>query len=131
MKNLVYFLFLMLSWETWAQTDTTTIKIKAKIINTSSKKEISGVTVINKTKTITTVSDDHGNFEIVASLNDVLFFSHLAYEHTKVEVSSTWLQAKIKTITLLEKVNEIEPILISHLLLTGYLQIDTKHHLLK
>jgi electron transfer flavoprotein beta subunit len=33
------------------------------------------------------------------------------------------LQAKIKTITLLEKVNEIEPILISHLLLTGYLQI--------
>ena len=50
MKNLVYFCFLMLSWETWAQTDTTTIKIKAKIINTSSKKEISGVTVINKTK---------------------------------------------------------------------------------
>ena len=36
------------------------------------------------------------------------------------------MQAKIKTITLLEKVNEIEPILISHLLLTGYLQIDTK-----
>ncbi|WP_396188940.1 carboxypeptidase-like regulatory domain-containing protein [Flavobacterium sp.] len=126
MKNLVYFLFLMLSCGTWAQTDTTTIKIKAKIINSSSKKEIAGVTVINKTKTITTVSDDHGNFEIVASLNDVLFFSHLAYEHTKVEVSSTWMQAKIKTITLLEKVNEIEPILISHLLLTGYLQIDTK-----
>lgn len=126
MKNLLFVLFLMVSFGIHAQNDTLAIKIKAKISSGVSKKEIAGVTVINKTKSITSVSDDAGFFEMLVSPSDQLFFSHISYENVKLEITQNWINSKSKIITLYEKVNEIEPILITELILTGYLEVDTK-----
>ena len=126
MKNLIYILFLFVSFAVKGQNDSLAVKIKAKIVNSVSKNSITGVTIINKTKSITSVSDENGFFEIVVSPNDVLFFSHISYEYAKIDVTNTWLNLKNKQITLYDKVNEIEPVLISEILLTGYLEIDTK-----
>lgn len=126
MKNLFCVLFLIVSFGIHAQNDTLAVKIKAKISNGVSKKDIAGVTVINKTKSITSVSDDAGFFEILVSPSDLLFFSHISYENVKLEITQNWINSKSKIIFLNEKINEIEPVLITELILTGYLEIDTK-----
>ncbi len=48
-----------------------------------------GVSIKVKGKSIQAVTDSKGNFNIQASLNDVLVFSYIGYENTEVSISST------------------------------------------
>lgn len=126
MNRFVVVLLLFFGCQVFAQSDSLAIKINAKIVSATNHKTISGVTVINKTASTTTVSDENGNFQLIAHPNDVLFFSHIAYSFLKLEVTSSWLATINKEINLTERTKEIEAILITGYQLTGYLEIDTK-----
>ena len=91
MNRFIVIVVLFFSSQIFAQTDTLAIKIKAKIVSATDHKVISGVTVINKTTSTTTVSDENGNFELITHPNDVLFFSHIAYTFLKMEVTPNWI----------------------------------------
>jgi len=126
MNRVIIVLVLFFGCQVFAQSDTLAIKIRAKIVSATDHKVISGVTVINKTTSTTTVSDENGNFELLAHPNDVLFFSHIAYSFLKIEATSSWIATSNKQINLAERTKEIEAILITGYQLTGYLEIDTK-----
>lgn len=124
-RILVVFLFFF-SFQIFAQTDSLAVKVKAKLISVANHQAVSGVTVINKTSSTTTVSDENGNFELVVHPNDVLFFSHIAYNYLKIEATTSWIATLNKQISLAERTKEIEAVLITGYQLTGYLEIDTK-----
>ncbi|MEY2703937.1 MAG: hypothetical protein RLY43_2576 [Bacteroidota bacterium] len=126
MNRISVVILLLFSYQVFAQTDSLAVKIKAKLVSVTDHKAISGVTVINKTSSLTTVSDENGNFELLTHPNDVLFFSHIAYSFLKIEATPVWIATLSKQISLAERTNEIEAVLITGYQLTGYLEIDTK-----
>lgn len=125
MKKLVYIFILIWSVFGFSQTDSLQIKITGKIVDLKSNEAVSRVTILNKNNLVSTLASENGQFEIVANLNDKLLFSHLGYNYVEIEVTNTWLKGN-KTITLSEKVTEIETVLVLKYPLTGYLEIDTK-----
>lgn len=125
MKKLVYIFILIWSVFGFSQTDSLQIKITGKIVDLKSNEAVSRVTILNKNNLVSTLASEDGQFEIVANLNDKLLFSHLGYNYVEIEVTNTWLKGN-KTITLSEKVTEIETVLVLKYPLTGYLEIDTK-----
>lgn len=126
MNRFIVIVVLFFSSQIFAQTDTLAVKIKAKIVSVSDSNGISGVTIINKTTSKTTVSDENGSFELMVQPYDLLFFSHISYESRKIEVDAVWLAATHKQISLTERTKEIEAVFITGYQLTGYLEIDTK-----
>lgn len=126
MNRFIVVIVILFGCKVYAQTDSLAVKIKAKLVSVTDHKAISGVTVINKTSSLTTISDDNGIFEILVQPNDVLFFSHISYEFLKFDVSPAWLTSSMKQIVLAERTKEIEAVLITGYQLTGYLEIDTK-----
>ena len=124
MNRISVVILLLFSYQVFAQTDSLAVKIKAKLVSVTDHKAISGVTVINKTSSLTTVSDENGNFELLTHPNAVLFFSHTAYSFLKIEATPVWIATLNKQISLAERTNEIEAVLITGYQLTGYLEID-------
>ncbi len=122
----IAFLFLIFSTVFgFSQTDSLQIKVKGKIIDIKTKMSIARVTVLNKNTTAVVLASEDGQFEISAKINDKLLFSHLGYTYAEVEVNQKWMSGN-KIISLIEKENEIETVLVTSYTLTGYLEIDTK-----
>ena len=122
----IAFLFLIFSTVFgFSQTDSLQIKVKGKIIDIKTKMSIARVTVLNKNTTAVVLASENGEFEISAKINDKLLFSHLGYTYAEVEVNQKWMSGN-KIISLIEKENEIETVLVTSYTLTGYLEIDTK-----
>lgn len=125
MKKIAYLLLLFFSVLGFSQTDSLQLKVKGKISDIKTNTSISRVTVVNKNNSSVVLASENGEFEIFANVNDKLLFSHLGYNYAEVEVSQKWLSGS-KNIQLIEKVNEIETVVVTSYNLTGYLEIDTK-----
>jgi hypothetical protein len=125
MKKATYLFLLFFSFFGFSQIDSVQQKVKGKILDIKTNASIGRVTVVNKNNSAVVLASENGEFEINANKNDKLLFSHLGYNYTEVEVNQKW-HLESKTIFLSEKVNEIETVVVSSYVLTGYLVIDTK-----
>lgn len=125
MRKISFLLLLFFSVFGFSQTDSLQLKVKGKIMDIKTNTSIARVTVLNKNNSAVVLASENGEFEISATLNDELLFSHLGYNYTEVKVSQKWLSGN-KTILLSEKITEIETVVVTSYKLTGYLQIDTK-----
>lgn len=94
------------------------------IIDLSTDKPIDRVNIVNLNQVIGTSSDDNGNFEIVAKLNDTLHLSYLGYKSIKVRVTNDWLKFGETKIGMTELALALEEVVVNQLKLTGYLAID-------
>jgi hypothetical protein len=84
-------------------------KITAKIYG--DKSSIKYIKVSNKTTGFITYSDEYGNFNIIAKLNDSLFFESSFYEKEKIKIDSIKLNEKF-VVQLKEKINELEEVVL-------------------
>ena len=125
MRKIIYIYFLLFTAVVFSQQDSLQLKVKGKITDIKTNTSIARVTVLNKNNSSVVLASENGEFEITANMNDKLLFSHLGYNYVEVEVNQKWLSGN-KTIQLIEKVNEIEPVMVTSYNLTGYLVIDTK-----
>lgn len=125
MKKVIYICFLLFVTVGFSQQDSLQIKVKGKIVDVKTNTAIARVTVLNKNNSTVVLASENGEFEIIANTNDKLLFTHLGYNFAEVEINQKWLAGN-KTIQLIEKVTEIETVLVTSYTLTGYLQIDTK-----
>jgi hypothetical protein len=116
-KPLYYILcFFCFSINTYAQQS----QIRGQITNNS---EVEGIHVLNKTAGINSITDQYGNFEISASINDTIWFASLQYRLKEVVVTAYVIDDQPLQIELLAAVNELPEVVIGNQL-SGDLRKD-------
>ena len=86
MKHLQIHVILLLTCITSFAQDPTTVK--GTVIDVSTDLPIDRVNIVNLNQVIGTSTDDNGEFEIRAEVNDTLHFSYLGYKSIKVRVTN-------------------------------------------
>ncbi|WP_460218494.1 carboxypeptidase-like regulatory domain-containing protein [Psychroserpens sp. MEBiC05023] len=116
--------------ETTASQDSTFSQVrtyvKGTVIDLNTNKPIDRVNIVNLNQVIGTSTDDNGDFEIRAKLNDTLHLSYLGYKSIKVRVTNDWLKFGETKIGMTELALALEEVVVNQLKLTGYLEIDVK-----
>ena len=101
--------------------------VKGKVQSETSKAILQNVHVLNLTKVKGTITNNEGEFEINAKLNDTLYFSYIGYKPLKVVVTNDLIRFDENTIELTELAFALEEVIIKPYQLTGYLEIDVKN----
>jgi len=97
--------------------------LKGVISNVEDKE---GIHVFNEAFQKFTVTDEYGEFEISAAVNDVIAFSGIQYELKTILITEEHIESGFLEVLLTEKVNELDEVFIGYKL-TGDLSIDAKH----
>lgn len=100
--------------------------VMGTIIDVSTDLPIDRVNIVNLNQVIGTSSNDEGEFEIKANVNDTLHFSYLGYKSIKVRVTNDWLKFGKTKIGMTELALALEEVVVKQLKLTGYLAVDIK-----
>ncbi|MCK8481994.1 carboxypeptidase-like regulatory domain-containing protein [Psychroserpens algicola] len=100
--------------------------VKGTVIDLSTDTPIDRVNIVNLNQVIGTSTDDNGDFEIRAQLNDTLHLSYLGFKSIKVRVTNDWLKFGETKIGMTELALALEEVVVNQLKLTGYLEIDVK-----
>lgn len=125
MKKLIFlFTFVLVSAHSIAQEQET---VKGKIVRAGSISPMENVNIVNLSQVIGTATNNKGEFEIKAKVNDTLHLSYLGYKSIKVRVTSDWIKFRASTtIEMTELALALEKVVVTQLKLTGYLEIDIK-----
>lgn len=102
-------------------------KLSALVINAQDESMMESVHVINLNKVIGTITNEKGEFNIMASVNDTLYFSYLGFKPQKVRVTNDMFKFKDTKIALTELAYALEEVIVTSYNLTGYLEIDIKN----
>lgn len=98
-------------------------EIKGKLIASD---DVEGIHILNKTASKFTISNDKGEFTIVAKATDTLFISSLVYENKEIIITEEQESSNSIEIKLEEKVNELDKVVVGKIL-TGSLQSDLEN----
>lgn len=100
-----------------------TVTVKGKV---DSQVDVENIHVINKTAQVFTITNRNGEFEITASLNDVIVFSSIQQKLKSVIVDKNVILFKALRVTLEEQINELDEVLVGKIL-TGNLHLDVQN----
>ncbi|MEO0059871.1 MAG: hypothetical protein RLZZ312_1518 [Bacteroidota bacterium] len=126
MKYTIQIILLLLSTFVFAQDKEVIQLIKGIIKSENTSKTVSNANIININMMKGSVSDQKGEFEIAARVNDTLHISFLGYKSINVRVTNDWIKNKTQEVSLTEKAYALEEIVIRPYRLTGFLDIDIK-----
>jgi helix-turn-helix protein len=126
MKYLAVFFFTLLSSLLFAQGKEESATIKGLIKDDTTGLIIANVNVINVNTVKGAVTDEKGEFSLMAFANDTLHISLLGYKSIKVKVTNDWIKNKTTTIQMTQKAYALEEVTVRAYVLTGYLEIDAK-----
>ncbi|MBR9915547.1 MAG: carboxypeptidase-like regulatory domain-containing protein [Algicola sp.] len=110
----------------YAQETEEPTSVKGTVIDLGSDQPMDRVNIVNLNQVIGTSTDDEGNFEIQAKVNDTLHLSYIGYKSIKVRVTNDWLKFGETKIGMTELALALEEVVVNQLKLTGYLDIDVK-----
>ncbi len=122
-KHLILFTCVLTTAFCFAQDNTT---VKGVVINSADDSILESVNIVNLNEVVGTSTNDKGEFEIKAKVNDTLHFSYLGFKSIKVRVTNDWLKFGSAKIKLTELALALEEIVVNQLKLTGYLEVDIK-----
>ena len=122
-KHLILLTLLMACFATYGQDAETVIGV---IVNSSGDKPLESVNIVNLNQVIGTSTNNKGEFEIAAKVNDTIHLSYLGFKSIKVRVTNDWIKFGSSKIELTELALALEEVVISDLRLTGYLEVDIK-----
>ncbi len=100
--------------------------VMGTVIDVSTDLPIDRVNIVNLNQVIGTSTNDDGEFEIKAKVNDTLHFSYLGFKSIKVRVTNDWLKFGNTEIGMTELALALEEVVVKQLKLTGYLAVDIK-----
>jgi len=127
-----YLLILFLSLTTvhsYSQDSTatkTSTKVKGTLISSTTSLPLSEANIVNINQVVGTATNDEGEFEIKAKVNDTLHLSYLGYKSIRVRVTNDWLKFGDTEIQMTELALALEEVTVKQLKLTGYLVVDMK-----
>lgn len=102
-------------------------EIRATVINAQTSFALESVHIINLNKVKGTITNEEGEFTILASVNDTLYLTYLGFKPQKVKVTNDMLKFEDTKISLTELAYALEEIVVTPYQLTGYLEIDVKN----
>jgi hypothetical protein len=102
-------------------------QLKAVILNAQTDQPMESVHVVNLNEVVGTISNEKGEFDIPAKVNDTLYFSFLGFKSQKVRVTNDMFKFKGTKISLTELAYALEEVIVRPYSLTGYLEIDVKN----
>lgn len=117
-------LFLLFSLLSYSQ-DTTVVS--GKVLNAANDVPISNAHIVNLNQVRGAVTDEEGNFEIQAVVNDTLYFSYLGFKAIKVRVTNDWFRFGEVKVKMTELGIALEEVVVQPVQLTGYLEIDARN----
>lgn len=115
--------FLILSSVQFGFVFSQSTEIKGKVIASS---DIDRIHVINKTANRFTITNDDGEFEISASVNDTILISAIQYKPLEVLVTPQLIQYKFISVELTDKITELDEVVVGKIL-TGDLMSDIEN----
>ena len=122
----LFILFLSLTTvQSYSQDSTKTktpTKAKGTIVSASTNLPLSGANIVNINQVVGTATNDDGEFQIKANVNDTLHLSYLGYKSIKVRVTNDWLKFGDTEIQMTELALALEEVTVKQLKLTGYLE---------
>lgn len=131
MKNFIFFFFLFISLCGFAQIDSTSTqeptRVYGRIMSTTTNGPLVDVNIVNLNQVIGTTTDDDGQFDIRAKVNDTLHLSYLGYKSIKVRVTNDWIKFGNTEIEMTELALALEEVVVNQLRLTGYLEVDIRN----
>ena len=127
MKKIIYLLILFTVSIGFSQEDQTSGELQGVVFNTSDEGVMGNVHVLNLNQVIGTITNEQGQFNITARVNDTLYLSYLGYKAVKVRVTNDMLKYQNTKIGLTELAFALEEVVVRPYQLTGYLDIDSKN----
>ncbi|PHS65858.1 MAG: hypothetical protein COB12_06435 [Flavobacterium sp.] len=123
-KQLLFILFFAFSITAFSQ-EVERIKISGKI-SASKGEDVEGINIYNKSSQLGTVTSAIGEFEILVSENDRLFFSSMQFQNFTVIIDQGILKSKSMHIMLNPVINQLDEVLIRPYDLSGNIIADVK-----
>ncbi len=129
MKPLLIIILLFISTFSFAQEEEILEEkeIKAIVVNAQTDAVMGDVHVINLNKVKGTITKEDGEFTILASVDDILYFSFLGFKSQKIRVTNDMFKFQNTKIALTELAYALEEVIVKPYQLTGYLEIDVKN----
>ncbi|RTE53137.1 carboxypeptidase-like regulatory domain-containing protein [Arenibacter aquaticus] len=130
MKNYLlplFILFISLGYSQNEKNETGLQQLKAVVANAQTDQPLESVHVVNLNQVVGTITNEQGEFQISAKVNDTLFFSFLGFKSQKVRVTNDMFKFKDTKISLTELAYALEEVIVRPYALTGYLEIDVKN----
>jgi hypothetical protein len=124
-KTLYLVLILLIANTAWSQDEADPV-IDGKVLNAANDKTLQNVHIVNLNQVLGTVSDEKGDFELRARVNDTLYFSYLGFKSIRVRVTNDWLKFGEIRIKMTELSIALEEVIIRPVQLTGYVEVDAK-----
>ncbi|MEK9603468.1 MAG: carboxypeptidase-like regulatory domain-containing protein [Flavobacteriaceae bacterium] len=126
MAKQLYFLLIILNG-LWLVGQEQVQYLNGTVENESTGFPMESVHILNLNKVEGTTTDNKGNFEILAQVNDTLYFSYLGYKSFKVAVTQDMIKFGNSKFQITELAFALEEIILRPYQLTGYLDIDVKN----
>ncbi len=102
-------------------------QLKAVVQNAQTDQPMESVHVVNLNAVVGTITNEKGEFNIPAKVNDTLYFTFLGFKSQKVRVTNDMFKFKETKISLTELAYALEEVIVRPYSLTGYLEIDVKN----
>ncbi len=125
MKRILFYIALIIGIATHSQ-DTNSDGVSGQVLNAATEQILENVHIVNLSQVIGTITDDSGNFNIPAKVNDTLYFSYIGYKPLRVRVTNDWVKFGDVKIKMTELGIALEQVVVADVQLTGYLEIDAK-----
>lgn len=101
--------------------------LKGKIISITDKKPLQSAHIVNLNSVKGTITNNSGQFEIPASVNDTIFISYIGFQSIKLRITNDLLKGNELEIAIHEKIININEVTIKSHVLIGVLVIDAKN----
>ena len=102
-------------------------QLKAVVLNAQTDQPMESVHVVNLNEVVGTITNEKGEFNIPAKVNDTLYITFLGFKSQKVRVTNDMFKFKETKISLTELAYALEEVIVRPYSLTGYLEIDVKN----
>ena len=109
MKNWFVVLLFFATFCTWSQTSNEKI-LRGKIVADSAS--VVGIDVVNLGNEKVTVTNNKGEFSILAKVDDILVFSSMTLEMKRMLVDEDDLKSETITIYMTQKINELNEVIV-------------------
>jgi|TARA_R110002033_G_scaffold29639_1_gene66324 hypothetical protein len=120
-------LFISFGYSQVDENDEKVKQLKAVVQNAQTDQPMESVHVVNLNEVVGTITNEKGEFNIPAKVNDTLYITFLGFKSQKVRVTNDMFKFKETKISLTELAYALEEVIVRPYSLTGYLEIDVKN----
>ena len=124
MKKVLFLIAFVLAFTIGFSQEKTTVN--GTVTNGDTSQPLENVNIVNLNQVKGTSTNDLGEFEISAKVDDTLHFSYLGFKSIRVKVTNDWIKFGNANIIMTELALALEEVIVNQLKLTGYLEVDIK-----